>query len=143
MPKKILCAVDGSHAADHAAVCAAELAKETGAKLTFININLVPSERMAKTYFWDETLVAAMDAQIHAQLAHATKAAASHGLTNVEIVSVTGSKVSAAVVAYADSKGFDHIVIGTGVTTELERLILGSVATEVVSRAHCPVTVVR
>jgi nucleotide-binding universal stress UspA family protein len=143
MPKKILCAVDGSHAADHAAACAADLAKDTGAKLTFINVNLVPSERMAKTHFWDETLVAAVDAQIHAQLAHATKAAASHGVSNAEVVVVTGSKVANVVVAYADQKGFDHIVIGTGVTNELERLLLGSVATEVASRAHCPVTIVR
>ena len=143
MPKNILCAVDGSHIADRAAACAAELAKETGAKLTFVNVNTVPSERMAQTYFWDETLVTAIDAQIHSQLALAAKAAAKHGVSKSDAVVITGSKVAVAIVAYADAKKFDHIVMGTGVTTELERLFLGSVATDVVARAHCPVTIVR
>ena len=44
MPKKILCAVDGSHASDRAAACAVELAKETGAKLTFVHVNTVPQD---------------------------------------------------------------------------------------------------
>jgi len=143
MPKNILCAVDGSHIADRAAACAAELAKETGAKLTFVNVNTVPSERMAQTYFWDERLVSAIDSQIHSQLALATQAAAKHGVTKCDAVVITGSKVASAIVAYADAKHFDHIVMGTGVTTELERLFLGSVATDVVARAHCPVTIVR
>ncbi|HVJ40503.1 MAG TPA: universal stress protein [Dongiaceae bacterium] len=143
MPKNILCAVDGSHIADRAAACAAELASQTGAKLTFVNVNTVPSERMAQTYFWDEQLVSAIDAQIHSQLALATKTAAKHGVAKADAVVVTGSKVAAAIVAYADAKQFDHIVMGTGVTTELERLFLGSVATDVVARAHCPVTIVR
>lgn len=143
MPKNILCAVDGSHVADRAAACAAELAQQTGAKLTFVNVNTVPSERMAQTYFWDETLVTAIDHQIHQQLALATKAAAAHGMPKSEAVVITGGKVAAAIVAYAESKGFDHIVLGTGVTNELERLLIGSVATDVVGRAHCPVTIVR
>ncbi len=143
MPKKILCPVDGSHASDHAAACAAELAKETNARLTFINVNTVPPDRIAKTYFWDENLLSAVDAQVHVQLAHAHKAANGHGLANFETVIITGNKVSTAIISYAKEKGFDHIVMGTGVTSELERLILGSVATEVVSHAHCPVTVVR
>jgi nucleotide-binding universal stress UspA family protein len=143
MPKKILCPVDGSDIADHAAACAADLVKATGATLTFVNINIVPSERMAKTYFWDETLVSAIDEQIHRQLGNALKAAARHGVTSASSVVVTGSNVAAAIVAYASEKGFDHIVVGTGVTNELERLLLGSVATEVISKAHCPVTVVR
>ena len=143
MPKNILCAVDGSHVADRAAACAAELAQQTGAKLTFVNVNTVPSERMAQSHFWDETLVTAIDNQIHRQLALATKAAAAHGMPKSDAVVVTGSKVAAAIVAYAETKGFDHIVLGTGVTNELERLILGSVATDVVGRAHCPVTIIR
>ena len=69
MPKKILCAVDGSHASDRAAACAVELAKETGAKLTFVHVNTVPQDRIAKTWFWDETLLSAVNDQIQAQLA--------------------------------------------------------------------------
>lgn len=143
MPRKILCAVDGSHASDRAAACAVELAKATGAKLAFVHVNTVPPDRIAKTWFWDETLISAVNAQIKEQLAHGQKIATSQGLTDFGSVVVTGNRVSSAIASYAKEKEFDHIVMGTGVTNELERLFLGSVATEVVSTAHCPVTIVR
>jgi nucleotide-binding universal stress UspA family protein len=143
MPKKILCAVDGSHASDRAAACAVELAKETGAKLTFVHVNTIPPDRIAKTWYWDETLLSAVNDQIQKQLAHGQKIATDQGLTDFSSVVVTGNRVSSAVASYAKEKEFDHIVMGTGVTNELERLFLGSVATEVVSAAHCPVTIVR
>ena len=143
MPKKILCAVDGSHAADHAAACAADLAKETGARLTLVHVNVVPPDRIARTYFWDETLLAAVDRQIHTQIGKAVKAAMARQGMDFEAIVISGNKVAPTLVSYADEKGYDHIVIGTGVTNELERLILGSVATDVISTAKCPVTVVR
>lgn len=142
MPKKILCAVDGSHEADRAAACAADLAKETGATLTLLHVNSIPADRIAKTYFWDETLLAEVDRQVHKQMANASKAAAAHNM-NFDTVIVSGNKVSTAINSYAQEKGYDHIVIGTGVTNELERIFIGSVATDVISKAHCPVTVVR
>jgi len=143
MPKKILCAIDGSHSSERAAAYAVELAKETGADLTFVHVNTVPPDRIAKTVFWDETLLSAVNDQIHAQLAQGQKIAANHGLSDFSSVVVTGNRVSSAIVSYAREKEFDHIVMGTGVTNELERLFLGSVATEVVSTAHCPVTIAR
>jgi len=143
MPKKILCAVDGSYSANRAAACAADLAKDMGAKLTFIHVNRVPPERAAKmVYFWDETQLSAVDAQIHAQLAHACKAAAEHAVTNFDSVVVTSNKVSTAITSYAKEKEYDHIVMGTDVTNPLEHIVLGSVATEVISKAHSPVTIV-
>lgn len=144
MSKKILCAVDGSYSANRAAACAADLAKEMGANLTFIHVNMVPPERLARTvFFWDESLLPAVDAQIHTQLAHAFKAAAEQGVTNFGSIVVTGDKASTAIVSYAKEKAYDYIVMGTDVTNPLERIVLGSVATEVVSKAHCPVTIVR
>lgn len=142
MPKKILCAVDGSHEADRAAACAAELAKETGATLTLLHVNSIPADRIAKTYFWDETLLAEVDRQVHKQMANAVKVATAHSAA-FDTVIVSGNKVSTAINSYAQEKGYDHIVIGTGITNELERIFLGSVATDVISKSHCPVTVVR
>jgi nucleotide-binding universal stress UspA family protein len=143
MPKKILCAVDGSHEADRAAACAADLAKETGAHLTLLHVNPIPADRIAKTYFWDETLLAAVDRQMHTQIGNAAKVVAARGGTDFDAVIVSGNKVASAINSYAEEKGYDHIVIGTGITNEFERIILGSVATDVISKAHCPVTVVR
>lgn len=47
------------------------------------------------------------------------------------------------IVEYADGNGVDHIVMGSHGRSGLSRLILGSVAENVVRRAHCPVTIVR
>ena len=88
----------------------------------------VPQDRIAKTWFWDETLLSAVNDQIQAQLAQGQKIAASHGLVDFSSVVVTGNRVSSAIASYAKEKEFDHIVMGTGVTNDLERLFLGSVA---------------
>jgi nucleotide-binding universal stress UspA family protein len=53
-------------------------------------------------------------------------------------VVLKSNRVSSAITSYAKEKQFDHIVMGIGVTNDMERLFLGSVATEVVSTAHCP-----
>ena len=143
MPKQILCAVDGSDASDRAAACAVELAKETGAKLTFVHVSTVPQDRMANPWFWDETPLSAVNAKIQVRLANGQKIAANHGLADFSSVVLKSNRVSFAIAFYAKEKEFDHIVMGTGVTNDMERLFLGSVATEVVSGAHCPVTIVR
>ncbi len=142
MGKLYVCAVDGSKAADRAAACAVDLAKSGGAKLCFLNINVVPT-RSRKTYFWDATLVAAAEAQSNNQLAAAAKVAKGAKFGNYDCVIASGSNVADAIVAYAQKQKADHVIVGTGTTNELARMFLGSVATAVVSHAPCPVTVVK
>jgi nucleotide-binding universal stress UspA family protein len=141
-PKTYVCAVDGSKVADRAAACAIELAKAAGAKLTFLNINVVPT-RSARTYFWDATLVDASDIQSHKQLKAAGKVAKAAKFTDFDSVIASGSNVADAIVDYVRKHKADHLVVGTATTNELTRLFLGSVATAVVSHADCPVTVVK
>jgi len=140
--KKFICAVDGSRVAERAASCAVDLAKASGAKLTFLNINVVPT-RGTSTYFWDATLFEAADIQAHGQLNAAAKIAREAQFADVEGVIASGSNVADAIVAYAKKNKADHIVMGTTTTNELARIFLGSVATAVVSHADCPVTVVK
>jgi nucleotide-binding universal stress UspA family protein len=140
--KKLICAVDGSAVAERAAACAVELAKASGAKLTFLNINVVPT-RAARTYFWDSTLFDAAGIQSKKQLNAAAKVARARDFADIEGVVATGSNVADAIVAYAKKNKADHIVMGTNTTNELARIFLGSVATAVVSHADCPVTVVK
>jgi nucleotide-binding universal stress UspA family protein len=142
MGKLFVCAVDGSKAADRAAACAIDLARAGGARLCFLNINVVPT-RSRKTYFWDATLVGAAEAQSHRQLAAAAKVAKGAKFGNFDCVIASGSSVADAIVAYAAKHKADHLVVGTGTSNELARLFLGSVATAVVSHATCPVTVVK
>ena len=48
-----------------------------------------------------------------------------------------------AIVGYAERNGYHHIIVGSEGRTGAKRMLLGSVAEDVVTRAHCPVTVVR
>ena len=60
----------------------------------------------------------------------------------VDTVRVT-DRPARAIVDYADEEGVDHIVLGSHGRTGVTRVLLGSVAENVVRRAPCPVTVVR
>ena len=143
MPKRILCATDASKASRKAVACAVDLAKSTGAKLSFLTVDLMPATRMRKTYFWDQKLVDAGAAQMNEALRGAIRAGARAGLTDLPCIVVAGHNAADAIVAYADGNDFDHIVVGSSVRNALDRLLVGSVATAVVTRAHCPVTVAR
>jgi Universal stress protein family len=47
------------------------------------------------------------------------------------------------IVDYAEDKGIDLIVIGTRGKSGFKKMLLGSVASKVVTYAHCPVLVVK
>jgi len=51
--------------------------------------------------------------------------------------------VSSEIVRIAEVEGFDQIIVGTRGLRGLKRMLLGSVAEDVIQHAHCPVTVVR
>ncbi|HVZ01501.1 MAG TPA: universal stress protein [Dongiaceae bacterium] len=140
--KRFICAVDDSKVAERAAACAVELAKASGGKLTFLNINVVPT-RAKRTYFWDATLLDAANVPSQKPFSAAAKAAKAARLRDVECVVASGSNVADAIISYAKKNKAGHIVMGTTTTSELARIFLGSVATAVVSHADCPVTVVK
>jgi len=52
-------------------------------------------------------------------------------------------KVSGSIVNYAENTSVDLIVVGTRGRSGFKRLLLGSVASDVVTYAHCPVLVVK
>jgi nucleotide-binding universal stress UspA family protein len=59
------------------------------------------------------------------------------------IIEDISSRVGHAIVNYAESKSINLIVIGTRGRTGLKKMLLGSVASDVVTYAHCPVLVIR
>jgi nucleotide-binding universal stress UspA family protein len=137
MPKKILCAVDGS---DHSATAvrqAAELAKAMGAELTLIAVNLaLGGPRGPLAYSWD-------DAEADVVAAKAQAAAKAAGFVDAKSVIAKGRDPAGSIVHYAYENGFDHIVTGTGEKHGLSKLVLGSVSADVAAKAHCPVTIAR
>jgi nucleotide-binding universal stress UspA family protein len=58
-------------------------------------------------------------------------------------VQLLSREVAPAIVQYAETGGYDCIVMGTGDKRGLSRLVLGSVAADVSGRAHCSVMVAR
>jgi nucleotide-binding universal stress UspA family protein len=143
MIRKILCATDGSIASAKAVDVAIDLASQLGAALAFVTVERVTAETAANSAFWDSQVLDAAAAQTHRDLASAQAKARAAGLTQVQCVTTQGSNVAAAIIDYAERHGFDHIVAGSLGRTGLARLMLGSVAADVVAKAHCPVTVVR
>jgi nucleotide-binding universal stress UspA family protein len=60
-----------------------------------------------------------------------------------EIIEDPFSRVENAIVNYAETENVDLIVMGTRGRSGLKRSLLGSVASGVLTYAHCPVMVVR
>jgi nucleotide-binding universal stress UspA family protein len=52
-------------------------------------------------------------------------------------------KVSGIIVDYAENMSVDLMVVGTRGRSGFKRLLLGSVASDIVTYAHCPVLVVK
>lgn len=143
MTTKILCATDGSHSSDKAVAFAVALAKSLRVPLTFLTIHGVSTDTAAGSAFWDAIEVNAVDAQVHGELHAANAKARAAGLTDITCVATSGRNIGAAIIDYAEKHGYDHIVTGSVGRTGVARLLLGSVASDVVAKAHCPVTVVR
>jgi nucleotide-binding universal stress UspA family protein len=137
MPKKILCATDGTEHGNKSVEQASELAAATGASLTICTVNQmmggVKSPLFAKL---DGTKISTI-------LEAAANIARAKGVNDVKEIELDSRNVSEAIVAYASQNGFDHIFTGTGDKRGISRVFLGSVATNVASTAHCPVTIAR
>ncbi|MFL5337791.1 MAG: universal stress protein [Geminicoccaceae bacterium] len=143
MSSRILCATDGSKVSERAVAFAIDLAKRLDAHLTFLTVTTVTAEIAAKSAFWDATLLSVGDAQLRHELTAAVRLAAEQGLTRAEYATTAGRHIGKAVALYAHEHGHDHIVMGSHGATGIQRLMLGSVAQDVATAAHCPVTIVR
>ncbi len=139
MTKKIVCAVDNTDYSKPAIVMAAELAKAMEAELALVSVNEIRGGvgRMgAVTYMLE-------DAELSRILETSANEARAAGISNPKTITLKSRDVGRAIAIYAEESGADHIVVGTGGKGSMSQLILGSVSRDVVSRAHCPVTVAR
>jgi nucleotide-binding universal stress UspA family protein len=136
MTSNILCATDGESASDILITFAAKLAAKLGAKLSIIAVNvLLYNARGGSSYRWT-------DEKLDEILEDAVKTAAKAGVPAAQIVRAVGTYPASIIIEHAEKNGFDHIVVGNP-RVGVARLILGSVASEVAAKAHCPVTVAR
>ncbi len=146
MKIKLLCATDGSHASEKAVEWAVELTKLLEGKklevsLTFLTVSTLPEE--GEAVHGVQVLKEAVDEQIYRELHSARVKALKAGLSDVTCVKAAGRNIAAAIIDYAEEGKYTHIITGSTGRTGVSRMLLGSVASEVVGKAHCPVTVVR
>ncbi len=137
MIRKILCPTDGTEHSDIAVIHAATLAQKFSASLTICVVNIAHGgARGPVINHWT-------DAELAEKLDRAEKLATGTGLAGVKRVDIISREAAAGIVHYAENNGYDEIVVGTGDKRGLSRLMLGSVAADVMARAHCTVTVAR
>lgn len=142
MTEKILCATDGSHSARKAVDFAAGFASQCDAHVDFLVVNTVTEEKLRTTAGWNAEELGAARAQIRGELDHAREVAQKEG-ADFGLHEAEGRNVAETIVAFARSRGCDHIVVGSAGRTGLTGALIGSVARSVVIQATCPVTVVR
>ena len=137
MPKHILVGYDGSETARRAYLFALELASCAGARLQVVSVlqvdNGADTAALMMTDQGRERLEA-LDAEVKALSPHAT--------VRVAVDLVLGSPGDA-LLSYVAQHGVDHIVIGHTERGALARWLVGSTSTDVLAKAHVPVTVVR
>jgi len=137
MTRKILCPTDGTDHSELALIQAAEMAAKYDAALTICVVNVAHGGVRGPTIsHWT-------NAQVQSIIADSTALARQHGAKDVHSVDIVSREAAPAIIAYAESNGFDQIVMGTGDKRGISRLMLGSVAADVSGRAHCTVTVAR
>lgn len=137
MVQKVLCATDGTDHSDIAVRYAAGLAAKYGASLSICVVNIAHGgPRGPLISQWS-------DAEERAIFTRATAVANESGYANAKQVSIASREAAAGIVSYAEDNDYDQIIVGTGDKRGLSRLMIGSVAADVVARAHVTVTVAR
>lgn len=137
MFKKILCPTDGAEHSAHALTAAADMSAKYGASLTICVVNVAHGGMRGPTIsHWT-------DAEVQKILADAEVLARKTGATDVHTATISSREAAAGIVSYAETHGFDHIVMGTGDKRGVSRLVLGSVAADVAARSHATVTIAR
>ena len=154
---KILVAIDGSEISMKAAVCAIDMAKKDNSQMIALTVLDISTPRRvsssfitAPTYGLKELEEKRKESQ--QWLDKFEKLAVKENSTtnnnnNIqyksEIIEDSTSRVGSAIVDYAERENVDLIVIGTRGRTGLKKMLLGSVASDVVTYAHCLVLVVK
>jgi nucleotide-binding universal stress UspA family protein len=149
--KKVLAAIDGSTKSIEAADYALSIAKDKNASVVLVNVlETEPWLHGKKPYEWgspQDLNKAYEEEKVEMQkiLHEIVEKAAKMGLEikSKIIMSPQTTNAATAIVKYAEDEKVDLIVVGTRGRSGLTRMLLGSVASGVVTYAHCPVLVVK
>jgi nucleotide-binding universal stress UspA family protein len=149
--QKILVAIDGSDKSLEAADYSITLAKNMGAQLIILNVlETEPWYYGKRAYEWGsaeqlDKVYANEMAEIQKILDEIKEKAKTLGIqskTKILMIPRMEGTIKS-ILKYAEDEGIDLIVVGTRGRTGIKRMLLGSVASGVVTLAHCPVMVVK
>lgn len=132
MFKRILVAFDGSPHAVKALRIAADLCKRYGASLsvaTAVNLPELPDGGNAE------------GAPFHGDLERAAQIAAQEGVAVV--THLLRGTVANTLQRFAEENGFDLVLVGARGRNAVQRFLMGSVSTHLVTNLECPVMVVK
>ncbi len=132
----ILVALDGSASSKRAAQRALELAEQYGAKVKAITVI-----RMLPEYNLYERYIDTMNQKAGKTLAEFNELAASKGVT-VDSSMEHGEDVADVIIDQARKQQVDLVITGSHGRTGLRRLLMGSVAENVLAQAPCPVLII-
>lgn len=139
---KFLVCTDGSEYSDKTVRFSAQFAKEYGADLTILHVvevvYRVSEEDLSKDPAFESRKQEAEDI-----VSRALKLAKESNKDIACHTRIAWGAVASEIVRIAEVEGFDGIAIGTKGLTGLKRMLLGSVADDVIHHAHCPVGVIR
>jgi nucleotide-binding universal stress UspA family protein len=143
--RKILVAVDGSDPSYNASSYAIDLAKSNNAELIVLFIvSPVPSSDFEYANVGREKEIEAVESKKAHQVVDKVKQKAAENKVNVETaVLIQYTSVVKEIVEYAEKNNIDMIVIGNKGKSGFKRLLLGSIASGVVTYSHCPVLLVK
>ena len=134
---KILFSTDFSHSGDAALSWATSLARDTGAKLHIVHVEEPPVAYGGGEWYYGvpEPDTAELQRMLAEIVPGDPDVPHEHHL-------ILGTPAKS-IVRFAEENGVDLIVMGTHGRSGLPRLLMGSVAEEVVRGAHCPVLTLR
>lgn len=135
--KKILVATDFSPSSEAALEMAASLARDSGAKLLIVHVEIIPYTASGSDYLY--AVPEPRTAELQEKLSQVFPKDRS---IPVEHLLLTGDPADA-VIQTAESEKVDFIVIGTHGRQGITRLLMGSVAEAIVRAAPCPVLTVK
>jgi len=145
---KILVAIDGSEHSFKATECALELAKSFGAQLYAVTVTYIPAsdhlsqkEVLSKSLVEDSSNNSMKDAGNWFE--NFTQNAKEDNIQlKTELIN-SARPVDYVILEYAEEQKIELIVVGTRGKTGFKKLLLGSIASSIITYAHCPVMVVK
>lgn len=139
MFKKILIATDGSAQANKALKIAVEMAQTEGAALTILSVAPV-------TEFGTEEMIGLSHAEAAKMrfpfLEQAQAYAAENGVEKANLVTLRGNPAQV-IIEYLNSNPHDLLVVGHRGMSNIQALLMGSVAYKVSNMAPCAVLIIK